>query len=100
MPQKLTRASKYIAWIVMLIGASTLAGWITGNTWLTTWVLSGITMKPNTAMGLLLAAVALLLLLPSRPAGDWRLWVGRALSVTVTALGLFSALEYVVHADL
>lgn len=80
---------------VVLLAGVVLCGWMTGIARLTDPSGSGLSMKANTAVGLLLVAVALWLL--HRPdAAPTRRIVGRALAALAVALGALTLSQHVV----
>lgn len=77
-------------------GLVVLGGWIFGWPSLTTIGPGFTAMQPNTAVGLLLAALSLVLLLRETTP---RLVAGKALAALVFALGLLTTAQYVFGAD-
>jgi PAS domain S-box-containing protein len=81
----------------VLVGATALAGWATGNELLRGFV-SGVTVKTNTAIAILLCGVALLLLAPERPP-RWQSALARFLAVVVALIGLATLAEHLLGWD-
>ncbi|HKO22993.1 MAG TPA: hypothetical protein VJX91_10115, partial [Candidatus Eisenbacteria bacterium] len=97
--RRVTLASRVFAVLVALQGALALAGWFTGIEPLKGAYALGINIKTNTAIGLLLMGIALLLLGPPRRRA-WRTWVGSALAVVVIAVAVLTLYEHVSGQDL
>ncbi|HET9941558.1 MAG TPA: histidine kinase dimerization/phospho-acceptor domain-containing protein, partial [Candidatus Eisenbacteria bacterium] len=97
--RQVTRASRIFGLLVALQGAVALAGWFTGIELLKGAFALGINIKTNTAIGLLLLGLALVLLGPPRRRG-WRTWIGRLLAVVAIVLGLLTLYEHVTGIDL
>jgi PAS domain S-box-containing protein len=85
--------------LAMVVGVAVLAGWLTGSDALKSVIPDASGMKPNSALGFVLAGGALLALRSSgaRPAVGR---LGLALSIGVVAIGLLTLLEYWLHVDL
>jgi hypothetical protein len=73
-------------------GAITLAGWALGIQRWTDWRGDGISMFVNTAICVIAAAVALVLI--SWPGPSWRIIAGRSLAVFVSTIGGLTLLEH------
>jgi len=85
--------------LVGVLGLVVLLGWATGSAALKS-VLPGLaTMKPNTALGLVLHGLALLLLTWPAPSRRVRLWCCGA-AVVPLLVGLMTLVEYASGADL
>lgn len=82
------------AWIGIAIGAFALLGWVIDSPVLQGAIVRGVTMKANTALGLILAGTGLLLLRPEQPSLLRRM-TGRGV---VGALALFSLAVLSQHA--
>jgi PAS domain S-box-containing protein len=95
---KLTRGSLIISGAVFLMGAAVLVGWIAHVPRLTTLLPHLATMKANTAVGLMFAAVALALLKGQRRSGAK--YLARTLAVLVALLGIATLSEYFLFLDL
>ncbi len=85
--------------LAIVVGVTVLAGWLTGSDALKSVIPGAVSMKPNTALGFLLAGGALLSLRSSgaRPVVGR---LGLALSIGIVAIGLLTLLEYWLHVDL
>ena len=93
--------SKGAAFLVSLLGAAVLAGWVY-DIELLQWVPHGmVRMKANAAFGLLLSGISLFLLAPEEE-GDTRGKgrIAQGLALLVALLGLFTLSEYVCGWDL
>jgi len=85
------------ALLVFLIAVSVLTGWIVHLPRVTNWF--GFTpLKPNTALGLALAAAALGLLNREKKRASTA--VGRVIAALVLALGALTLVEYLLQSDL
>ncbi len=80
--------------VAILAGTS----WVTGIEVLRTFVSGRSEVKPNTALALLAAGLALCIL-QSKSGGRGRLWIARVLASLTLAVGGLSALEYVLERD-
>jgi PAS domain S-box-containing protein len=85
--------------LVMAVGLAVLCGWAFALPLLRSVIPGAVEMKANTAVGLLLSAMALSLLGPRRLQGDghrtpWPASVACALSVALAILGLLTLAEY------
>ena len=83
----------------MVVGVTVLAGWLTGSDVLKSVIPGASGMKPNTALGFVLAGGALLALGSSRARPAIRR-LGLALSIGVVAIGSLTLLEHWLHVDL
>src|SRR5678815_3264068 len=83
----------------MLAGLTALAGWILGNDALKGGFIENVTMKTNTAIGLSLAGLGLMLLW-SIPRSSGRSVLGRTLGVAVALIGLATLAEHIFGVDL
>ncbi|MCC7191488.1 MAG: response regulator [Phycisphaeraceae bacterium] len=81
------RMTLICAWIAIVIGAVALLGWMIDLPILQGTVVRGVAMRPNAAVGVILAGVALLLLRPE-DASRVRLWAGRLIAGALVLLGL------------
>jgi len=95
--RRLKRAASWAAAAVFLLGALVLAGWIALPP-LPSFLSGDTKMKPNTAAGLMLAAVSLALL--NRETKSPRVVAGKILAALVLLLGLVTATEYWFNFDL
>ncbi len=93
------RWSRYCAAATAVLGASVLLGWLFDIALLKSVLPGLVTMKPNTALGLVMAGSALLLMDRPSVSGGAQRW-GFLLSALVTMLGAFTLLEYAVDVDL
>jgi two-component system, NtrC family, sensor kinase len=82
-----------------VIGASALAGWVTGERLLSGVRADYIPMAPNTAIGFFLLGLAVLFM-PGDAASSWRRITAVALSSGVAALAALSLFEYAFAVDL
>lgn len=97
----LRRLAPWAGWIVAALGGIELIGWAFGSPALAIAVapVRAAVMMPNTAAGLVLAGLALVLL--SRGWGSaWRVRGGRVLARVVALVGLLTLIEYVTGADI
>lgn len=78
--------------VAILVGAAALAGWVTGNEALRGFA-SGVTVKTNTAIALLLSGFGLLLLARENPSPA-RSRAARTLAILVAAIGAATFLEH------
>jgi len=97
--RRVTVASRVFALLVALQGALALAGWFMGIEPLKGAYALGINIKTNTAIGLLLMGIALLLLGPPRRRA-WRTWIGHAFAIVVIAVAVLTLYEHVSGQDL
>jgi PAS domain S-box-containing protein len=81
--------------ITSLLAVSDLVGWAFHLHWLKGLGLGSATMKPNTAAGLLLAALAVWLTANGRLG-----WIVRAVGIVLVAVTLLTLAEYLWHVDL
>jgi PAS domain S-box-containing protein len=92
------RAAGLAAMFTSVVGALVLAGWAANSAFLESLLPGQGTMKPLTALALLLAGVALWLLRPPAPAGPvpagWPRQLGLICAGVVAALGGLVLLEY------
>ena len=79
---------------VALIGASVLIGWIANIPLLTSLSASWVSMKANTATGLLLAGVALFLATPDHGDRGLSAVAVRFCAIIVAAIGIATLAEY------
>jgi len=93
-----TREVRYAGYLLVLLGASVLFGWMVNNVPLMTVLPGKIAMKPNTAIGFLASGLALLLI--HRNFSRRRRIAAAICSVIVFLLGLLSFVEYAFHLDL
>jgi signal transduction histidine kinase len=84
--------------LAALVGIVAMIGWVIDSDLLKAAGLGGVAVKPNTALGLILAAGGVWLL--QVRAGQWRVWVGRACALVIAALGLLTLGEYVLDQDM
>ena len=80
------------AMAAILVGAAGVAGWATGNEALRSFA-SGVTIKTNTAIGLLLSGLCLLLLARENP-GPARSITARLLAAIVATIGLATLAQH------
>ncbi|HKQ57440.1 MAG TPA: PAS domain S-box protein [Candidatus Eisenbacteria bacterium] len=85
-------AAPVFAVVAMLIGVAALAGWVT-DTLPLKGVASGIAMKTNTAIALVLSGLGLFLL-SSRTVSPRRAAIGQALGAVVALIGLATLSEH------
>jgi signal transduction histidine kinase/ActR/RegA family two-component response regulator len=97
--EKWRALSVWLAFIAGTIGTMGLIGWLVDNELLKRVHPSLVTMKANTAIGLLGAALALALL-KGEPVPGWRRWIAYPLAAGVSALGLATLAQHVLHLDL
>ncbi len=95
MPQRLPVLTGGFA---VAIGVAALLGWSLDVALLRSFVPGQVAMKPNTAIGFLLAGSALLLACPAGPA--YRLAWARVLAGLTIGVGLLTLLEYLLGWDL
>ncbi|MEO6183704.1 MAG: PAS domain S-box protein, partial [Verrucomicrobiota bacterium] len=93
------RMSRLLAALALAIGAMGLAGWIFGIDALKRIHPSLVTMKANTAIGLMLASFSLLLLQDENVAGAKRR-LAQGLAVVIALLGLVTLGEHIYGCDL
>jgi hypothetical protein len=94
---RLKHSSLWLAAFVFSIALLTLVGWIFSIPHLTTLLLTTSTMKPNTALALMLAATALALL--NRENTMASPWTPRVLAALVSIIGVVTLAESVFHSD-
>jgi signal transduction histidine kinase len=89
-------AARGLASFAGALGLTALLGWWLGVPALTSVVPGYVSMKPNTALGLMLAGGALWLLAPLRgqPGERTARWGGLALGAACAAVGAITLLEY------
>jgi PAS domain S-box-containing protein len=87
------RTSQILCFVTLVFPALTAVGWIFHIGWLTQGYPTLPVMHPNTASGLTLGAVAILLT-ADRRSMDRRLWIALLLSSIVLLLGLLTLCEY------
>ena len=87
--------------IALFISVTALLGWTLGRPALQSFVPGWVTMKANTALGLVAGALAMILycLKPHRYAA-WTLFAARVFASFVALMGALTVAEYVVDADL
>lgn len=83
--------------VVAAVGAWYLGAWLFGL--MTEHGITSMTLKTNTALGLLLAGLALVLLVPERT-GPARRWLGRLCATIVFVLGALTLSEHLIGWDL
>ena len=84
----------FLAGIVLAIGLLVIVGWLTDSDTLKTFVQGNITMKFNTALGIILCS--LVLLVPLLPVSEKAQKIlSNSLSIAVLLLGLLSLAEYI-----
>lgn len=88
------------AWIAMLLGALVLVGWWSATPILTSVVRGYVTMKPNTAMGLLLGGIALRCAAAyerEQVGGgrEWLLVLSRTAAAGCALIGAITLFEYI-----
>src|SRR5262245_45063381 len=91
--RRLRRTANICAVAGAAIGATILAGWFLGNDLFKGGFVAGITAKTNTAIGLMLVGVGLLLLGPETR-GRVRTIAGLTCAAVVMALGLLTLTEH------
>jgi PAS domain S-box-containing protein len=97
--ERFARGAKFAGTLAVLIGAVGLAGWTFDVEALKSVLPGLVTMKANTAFGLLFAGLSLRL--QSLPRGSQRrLTLGRLVALGIFALGLLTLGEYFFHVDL
>ena len=87
--------AKYLGAVTIAVGGVVLLGWCFNIPALKSILPGFVSMKANTAIGFILAGVALLLLAwaPSSPSAPLR-WLARACAATVVLLGLLTLCQY------
>src|SRR2546426_7641918 len=102
MRPRLGRVTQGASLFVLMMGCLVLVGWMADITVCKSVLPGSVTMKPNTAVGFVLAAVALWLLRDQRLAGSRRTWSAAATACAgaVAALGLLTLVEYIAGWDL
>lgn len=102
--QTFTTVSKWLSLFVIAVSCFVLVGWAAQIEILTNFLPGRVTMKPNTALGMILSSIALWFYrTPTRSPGKlgrWRTWLIRILSLLVITLGSLTLLEYQLEADL
>jgi signal transduction histidine kinase/ActR/RegA family two-component response regulator len=96
---KLRTAALVCGGIITALGGIALVGWIIGVEALQGQFAAGITMKANTAIGLILLGLALLLTARTT-SSSWPDRLGRALAVAAAAIGFATLFEHVTGVDL
>ncbi len=91
-----------IAWalcgLVMLMGAAVLFGWALDITLLKSLLPEYVTVKANTAIGMILLATATAATLRPHPK-RWRLWLAYGCAAFAALLAVLTLLEYSLHVD-
>jgi len=80
----------------IVVGVATvvvLTGWASGNPTLASFARGGVTMKVNTALGLLFGAISLWFL-ADEDAAPWSKWIGRASAGITASIGVVTLGEY------
>ncbi len=95
----LLKAARVASAIVILVGCMVLVGWNYDITVLKSILPGLVAMRPNTALGFILAGGALWLRLPTRKHGrgtcvSWRRLIGKGCSILVFLLGGLTLIEY------
>jgi signal transduction histidine kinase/CheY-like chemotaxis protein len=96
----LSRFAPLAGSVVAAVGVLVLIGWAIGHRDLQRVFVHGVTVKANTAIGLTLAAVAMLLSGSAEGAAPRRLAFARVLGALVAAIGLATLAQYVLGVDL
>lgn len=94
---RLRALNRYLCGCVVVIGAVVLLGWATGSPVMKSVLPGMITMKVNTAVSLILLAVALRGI--GRPGRGWRVTVRLCLT-TLSVLAVMTLAEYALDIDL
>src|SRR5690348_11009870 len=92
----ITRASAIMS---VLLGIIVLSGWLLDITVLKSILPGHISMKPNTAIGLVCGGLALMFLVRSDSFKKLR-YPAALFSLTTFMIGLFTLAEYLLHRDL
>jgi len=93
LPRQMIAVPRWCSGVVVLITAFAVLGWVIHNPTLASLVPGGVTMKANTALGLLMSGISLWCLAPVQR-GRVATWIGWALAFMVAAIGLLTLLEY------
>jgi PAS domain S-box-containing protein len=93
-----TRITTVAAILVSLVGLGVLTGWAIDSDRLKTVFPGLVTMKPNTAAGLLLSALSLGFLTGGKAHSLLR-WIGTGFALTVVCLGAVTLAEYFLDWD-
>ena len=94
-----TFVSKSAGWIAMCIGASVLIGWIVDSVALKSILPSQVSMKPNTALAIILCGVALRFMQEDVPTVRARRVMSMCAAATVS-IGLCTIVEYAFNWEL
>jgi PAS domain S-box-containing protein len=95
--RRIRAASAFLAIAVMLIGGGHLVAWLTGH--IASLGAATITMKTNTAVGLLFAGVSLLLVRDPQPGQGSRVLAG-GFAIFSGLIGLLTLAEHLIGLDL
>lgn len=93
----LTKGSQLAGLLVTLLGGSVLLGWLWDLQLLKSIQPDWSTMKPTTAVGFVLAGMALQVVQSS---GVGQKWLGRGLSLALITLGLLTLTQYLLGSNL
>ncbi len=99
LPRQGTWGAAVPEWVVIALGGLVLAGWLVGSDTLKSLVPDAVSMKPNAALALVIAGIALrcLRLAAGRPAMER---LGQALGLGVAAIGALTLVQYLSGMDL
>ncbi|WP_460890797.1 ATP-binding protein, partial [Ramlibacter alkalitolerans] len=92
-----SRLASTAAWVTMALGLAVLLGWALGLDMLKIALPGAVEMKPNTALGVLAAGLALQLQIRRR---RWSTAAAAAVAFFVFALGAATLFEYLARVDL
>jgi len=92
-PRSGSTPAKLLGYVTIAVGGAVLVGWCCYIPALQSVLLGFVTMKANTALGFILAGVALALLGGASPSTPAR-WLSRACATIVALLGLLTLCQY------